>query len=170
MKKDRQTVTETGALVMPLIDGLQVRHLPTIEDPRGEVVELFRETWGISSDPLVYVYGVSVRPDAIKGWTVHKKQDDRIAVLHGVLHWVFFDNREASPTYRRLNAFTFSDKNRALFNIPRGVFHAVQNLGTEDAFFVNMPTRPYDHADPDKYRLPLKNDLIPYDFSAIRAG
>jgi dTDP-4-dehydrorhamnose 3,5-epimerase len=28
----------------------------------------------------------------------------------------------------------------------------------------NLPTWPYDHADPDKYRLPIKNDLIPFDF------
>jgi dTDP-4-dehydrorhamnose 3,5-epimerase len=27
-----------------------------------------------------------------------------------------------------------------------------------------MPTRPYDHADPDKYRLPLDNDVIPFRF------
>ena len=48
--------------------------------------------------------------------------------------------------------------------IPRGVYHAVQNIGTTEALFVNMPTRPYNHGDPDKFRLPLKNDLIPFDF------
>jgi dTDP-4-dehydrorhamnose 3,5-epimerase len=29
---------------------------------------------------------------------------------------------------------------------------------------INLPTCPYDHADPDKYRLPIKNELIPFDF------
>jgi len=29
---------------------------------------------------------------------------------------------------------------------------------------VNMPTRQYNHENPDKYRLPLDTDLIPYDF------
>ena len=55
----------------------------------------------------------------------------------------------------------FSEKNRALLVIPRGVYHAVQNIGITDAIFVNMPTRPYDHEDPDKFRLPLKNSLHP---------
>ena len=32
--------------------------------------------------------------------------------------------------------------------------------------FFNLPSRPYRHADPDKYRLPLKNDVIPFDFSS----
>jgi dTDP-4-dehydrorhamnose 3,5-epimerase len=33
-----------------------------------------------------------------------------------------------------------------------------------EAFFINMPTRAYDHADPDKYRVPVKNALIPFAF------
>ena len=28
----------------------------------------------------------------------------------------------------------------------------------------NFPTVPYDHADPDKYRLPVDSPLIPYSF------
>ena len=28
--------------------------------------------------------------------------------------------------------------------------------------FVNLPSQPYRHDDPDKYRLPLENDVIPY--------
>jgi dTDP-4-dehydrorhamnose 3,5-epimerase len=170
MKKDRQTVTETGERLGEIIDGMVIRRLTTVEDARGEIVEFFRPNWGVHPDPLVYVYGVSVRPKAIKGWIVHKNQDDRIAIFNGVLHWVFFDNRENSATYKMLNQFTFSEKNRTLFTIPRGVFHAVQNIGTTDAYFVNMPSRAYEHADPDKYRLPLKNDLIPFDFSGITFG
>ena len=27
-----------------------------------------------------------------------------------------------------------------------------------------IPTRPYDHANPDKYRLPIDTPLIPYSF------
>lgn len=170
MKKDRQTVTETGQRIAPTIHGMVIRPLTTLEDGRGEIIEFFRPNWGVHPDPLVFIYGASVRPKAIKGWIVHKNQDDRIATFFGVLHWVFFDNREDSPTYKMLNHYTFSEKNRTLFTIPRGVFHAVQNIGTTDAYFVNMPNRGYEHADPDKYRLPLKNDLIPYDFSAINFG
>jgi dTDP-4-dehydrorhamnose 3,5-epimerase len=58
----------------------------------------------------------------------------------------------------------FSERAPALLVIPRGVYHAVRNIGTTDAIFVNMPTRAYDHGDPDKLRLPLKNGVIPFDF------
>jgi dTDP-4-dehydrorhamnose 3,5-epimerase len=37
-------------------------------------------------------------------------------------------------------------------------------VGETDAYFVNLPTRAYDHANPDKFRLPLDTDLIPYRF------
>ncbi len=63
-----------------------------------------------------------------------------------------------------MNVFTITERNRALVVIPRFVFHARQNVGETEAAFVNMPSRPYDHANPDKYRLPLKNDLIPFSF------
>ena len=36
MKKDRQSVTETGEAVAPRIHGLVTRRLATIEDARGE--------------------------------------------------------------------------------------------------------------------------------------
>jgi len=52
---------------------------------------------------------------------------------------------------------------RALW-IPAGVYHAHHNCGTEDALFISMPTRPYNHLDPDVYRLPVNNDVIPYRF------
>jgi dTDP-4-dehydrorhamnose 3,5-epimerase len=31
---------------------------------------------------------------------------------------------------------------------------------------VNFPTTPYDHGNPDKYRLPIDTPLIPYKISA----
>jgi dTDP-4-dehydrorhamnose 3,5-epimerase len=55
-----------------------------------------------------------------------------------------------------------SHHHRRLMNIPAGVWHANRNLGETDLVVVNFPTIPYDHTDPDKYRLPLDTDQIPY--------
>jgi dTDP-4-dehydrorhamnose 3,5-epimerase len=33
-----------------------------------------------------------------------------------------------------------------------------------NAVLINFPTMPYDHANPDKYRLPLDTKLIPHSF------
>ena len=77
---------------------------------------------------------------------------------------VLFDARVESPTFESLNVLHFGEANRGLLRIPRGVFHAVQNVGETDAMFVNMPTTAYSHEEPDKYRLPLDTDRIPYSF------
>jgi dTDP-4-dehydrorhamnose 3,5-epimerase len=163
--KDRQTVTSDFQSVQPLIKGVNLRRMPPIEDERGEVVEVYRPSWGFHPDPLVYIYQIGMRPKAIKGWVIHEKQDDRIFVSRGVVRWVLYDHRADSPTHKLMNDFTFSDRNRVLMTIPRGVFHAVQNIGETEATFLNMPTQPYNHEDPDKFRLPINNDLIPFDFN-----
>jgi len=162
--KDRQTVSPDGEPVARLIAGVAVRPARPVVDKRGEIVEIFSPSWGLDPDPLVYVYQVLLRPGAIKGWVVHRNQDDRIFHSGGAVRWALYDARPESPTRGQLDLLTFSERNRSLMVIPRGVFHAVENLGPGEAVFVNLPTAPYDHADPDKYRLPIRNDLIPFAF------
>ena len=164
-KKDVQTVTADWELVAPRIEGVEWKFIPPLADERGEITEIYRASWGLHADPLVYVYQTLVRPGKVKGWVVHRSQDDRIFHSSGTLQWVLFDDRADSPTRGLLNDFTLSERRRALFVIPRGVYHAVRNVGVQDATFINLPTRPYDHEDPDKYRLPLANDHIPFRFS-----
>jgi dTDP-4-dehydrorhamnose 3,5-epimerase len=162
--KDIQTVTPEGELVEKRIEGVNIRYAKTITDDRGTVCEMFSTDWGFHPDPLVFVYQVSIRPGKVKGWVVHRTYDDRAFVSRGTIKFALYDDRPDSPTYKMLNILYFDDHNRALVTIPRGVFHALQNVGTEDAYFYNMPTKGYQHADPDKERLPLNTDKIPYSF------
>lgn len=164
LKKDLQTVTPEGDRVEPLIEGVKVRRLRSIEDRRGDITEMYDPAWGIHPGAMVFAYQVSIHPGAVRGWEMHKIQDDRIFISRGFMRWVLFDMRPESPTYRRLNTVVASHLNRMLMIVPTGVVHAVQNIGQEEAVFINFPTVPYNHKDPDKYRLPLKNDVIPFDF------
>ena len=162
--KDGQLADAEHNVVGRRIDGVVVRAATTIQDERGSLCEMYRPSWDVHDAPLVYVYHVTIRPGATKGWVVHRKQDDRIFVsgAGGVIQAVLYDDRADSPTYGLINELTFGDANRALFTIPAGVWHALRNVGTSDATFINMPTRPYDYEDPDKHRLPLDTGLIPY--------
>lgn len=168
------TATPQGEWKKLEIAGLEFRRLPPLEDERGELTEIFRTDWGFSSAPVVQVYRATLRPGVIKAWNLHKAQDDRIAVIEGTLRWAFYDNRPDSPTYRHLVVRTFSERNRQLFTIPAGVWHGTQNVGTTEAAFINLPTILYDHANPDKFFLPVENSLIPFAFGptpgAIAAG
>lgn len=163
--KDTQTVTPQGELTQKLLAGVVMRKAVTISDSRGTVCEIYDERWNVSDKPIVFVYQVSIRPKQIKGWVVHRTYDDRSFVSQGTIKFVLYDDRPDSPTYQRLNVLYLSEYERGYISIPAGVFHALENVGDTDAMFINMPTKGYNHANPDKYRLPLENDLIPYSFA-----
>ena len=163
-RRDAQSVTPDGELVQVPIDGVRVRPAITHLDERGSVCEIYDPAWGFTDEPLVYVYQTTIRPGQVKGWVLHLEQDDRLFFSLGDVKVVLFDVRVDSPTYESVNVLCFGESNRALVRIPRGVYHALQNVGRTDAVFVNSPTRAYRHEDPDKYRLPLDTDRIPYRF------
>jgi dTDP-4-dehydrorhamnose 3,5-epimerase len=160
--KDAASVTSEGSSLQPQIAGVELRRPPTHADERGTITEIFDLRWGFSDDPLVYVYHVTVTPGRIKGWVLHREQNDRLFAYAGVLKIVLYDARTDSETFGSVNVFHLGSHDRALLGIPAGVWHAVQNVGDQVAAFINLPSRPYEHDDPDKYRLPLDNDVIPY--------
>lgn len=160
--KDVATVNVEGQSLQDRIAGVELRRPPTHADERGTLTEIYDERWGFTDEPLVYVYHVTIRPGQLRGWVVHREQNDRLFAYAGVLKIVLYDARSESPTHGRLNVFHVGGHDRALLSIPAGVYHAVCNVGAEDGAFVNLPSRPYEHDDPDKYRLPLDNDVIPY--------
>jgi dTDP-4-dehydrorhamnose 3,5-epimerase len=166
--QDRQTVTAGGEPLARLPAGVTFRDVPTHVDDRGSVVELFDPRWGWHPDPLVFVYTFTVRPGKVKGWGMHKRHEDRYFLLQGEMEVVLYDERDDSPTRGLVAKIYLTELHRRLMNIPAGVWHADHNIGSRDALVVNFPTIPYDHANPDKYRLPLDTDRIPHRFEPSR--
>lgn len=160
--KDPASVSADGTRLDDLIDGVALRRTRVHADERGTLCEIYDPRWGFSEDPLVYAYLVRVRPGAVRGWVVHLEQNDRLFVYAGVLRIVLYDARTDSETYGRVNVFHLGEHDPALISIPKGVYHAVQNVSDQEGVFVNLPSTPYRHDDPDKYRLPHENDVIPY--------
>jgi dTDP-4-dehydrorhamnose 3,5-epimerase len=110
----------------------------------------------------------TLRPGMIKGWGLHKEHEDRYFVLFGELEIVLYDDRPDSPTRGLVASVVLSEYRRRLMNIPAGVWHANRNLGSKDVVVINFPTILYEHANPDKYRLPLDTDQIPYKFAPLQ--
>jgi dTDP-4-dehydrorhamnose 3,5-epimerase len=162
--KDLQTVTSKGERLGERIQGVVLRSAVTQTDERGTLCEIYNPAWGVHAAPLAYVYQFTIRPGKIKGWHVHRLHDDRIFISRGEARVVLFDSRLESPTHGLVNEIFRTGLERDLMVIPVGVYHAHQNVGSEDALFISMPTRAYNHADPDVYRLPVENDVIPYRF------
>lgn len=166
--KDRQTVTPEGESLARLPDGVTFRDSPLHIDARGSVRELFDTRWAWHPDPLVYCYCFTIRPGFVKGWGLHKLHEDRYFVLRGEMEVVFYDERPESSTYGQVSSVVLSEYRGRLMNIPTGVWHASRNLGLNDVIVINFPTTAYDHANPDKYLLPLTTDRIPYKFPDAR--
>ena len=160
-QRDAETVTSDGRSVAPLPDGVVLRPLTTHVDDRGSVCELYDPRWGAHPDPLVFAYAFTILPGRSKGWGIHREHDDRYAFVNGRLEVVLHDAREDSPTHGLTSTLRISEYHRALLTIPAGVWHAERNIGTTDVLVVNFPTIQYDHANPDKYRLPLDTDELP---------
>jgi dTDP-4-dehydrorhamnose 3,5-epimerase len=165
-RKSPQTVTSSGGRIEPVIDGVRVHPQVTQQDERGTLTEIYSPFWDFDDIPLVFVYTVTVRPGKVKGWAVHYEQTDRYFFYQGALNLVLYDARPESPTRGMVNELFFSEANRSLVLVPPHVYHAVHNVGTTDGLMINFPSHPYRHADPDKYTLPLRNDLIPYRFES----
>ncbi|MGY8643320.1 MAG: hypothetical protein ACKVJU_19770 [Verrucomicrobiales bacterium] len=55
-----------------------------------------------------------------------------------------------------------SERRRRSLTMPIGVWHCDYNLSEKEVIFINCPTGRYDNKSPDKYRLPLYTDKIPY--------
>jgi dTDP-4-dehydrorhamnose 3,5-epimerase len=170
MIRDEETVTPRGDSLQRLPAGVSFHDVVTHVDERGTVCEMFDPRWGWNAEPVVFTYCFTIRPGMIKGWGLHKEHEDRYFLLFGEVEAVLYDDRPDSPTHGLVARVFLSEYRRRLMNIPAGVWHADRNVGPKDAVLINFPTRPYDHANPDKYRLPLDTDLIPHKFDDPRGG
>ncbi len=166
--RDAQTVSPSGDVVRALIEGVSIRDAPTHVDERGSVVEIYDPRWGWHPAPMVFAHCFTIRPGFVKGWGLHKTHEDRYFILHGEMALVLFDPRPDSSTCGQVCKIVMSELNRRLVNIPKFVWHAEENIGSKDVVVIDLPTEPYNHANPDKYRLPIDTPLIPYSFGNAR--
>lgn len=162
--QDKATVAADGRALRRLTHGVVIRRLTTHTDDRGTVTELFDPRWGFHPDPLVFSYVFTIRPGVVKGWNLHRRHEDRYALLKGEMELVLFDPRPDSPTRGEVCRIVLSEQERCIVNVPADVWHADRNIGAGDVMVANFPTIPYDHAAPDKWRLPIDTPLIPHRF------
>lgn len=152
-----------GAFVPSPIAGVICRRLIQRHDSRGYLTELMTTRDG-DAEPIVHVYQVHAEPGSIRGWVYHRWQDDRLAYTEGRFRLALYDLREDSPSFGTLDVRDLGADNPMAVRIPAHVAHVLKNTGTERACFVNMPTRAYDPARPDKARLAYPDPRIPFEF------
>jgi dTDP-4-dehydrorhamnose 3,5-epimerase len=147
-----------------LIDGVTIKPLRVIPDERGWLMEIIRR-----DDPFFTGFGqtyiTAVYPGVVKGWHWHRLQTDHFCVVKGMAKVVLYDRRDGSPTKGEVNEFFLGEKNPMVVVIPNGVLHGMKGVGVEPALLLNLTTEPYNHAEPDEFRVPPHGGEVPYDWT-----
>jgi dTDP-4-dehydrorhamnose 3,5-epimerase len=144
-----------------MIDGVITKSLKVIPDERGRLMEILRN----DDDMFVafgQVYMTTTYPQVVKAWHYHKRQDDFIVCLRGMLKLVLYDDRESSLTRGQVDQFFVGEHNPILVRVPRMVYHGWKCVSTYEAIVVNVPTEPYNPRDPDEFRIDPHVNNIPY--------
>jgi dTDP-4-dehydrorhamnose 3,5-epimerase len=146
-----------------MIKDVEVKRLKLIPDERGRLMEILRCDEDIFTK-FGQVYLTTTYPGVVKAWHFHKKQDDFIICVKGMLKLVLYDDRAGSATKGEVNQFFIGDYNPTLVKVPRTVYHGWKCISTEEALVINVPTEAYDPKEPDEYRLDAHKNDIPYDW------
>ena len=168
-EQDHPTVDERGRELGSRLEGVVLKRLTPLADHRGSLTQVIDTRDSFWSEPIVYAYAFTIRPGRIKGWGMHERQTDRYFVAVGNVRVVLYDGRADSGSQGDIEQFYFTPATPGLLMIPPGVWHADQNWGETEAHLVNFPTHPYDHVNPDKFRIDPHSGMIPFDWE-LRDG
>lgn len=146
-----------------MIDDVKVKNLKVIPDERGRLTEIMRCDDNLF-DQFGQVYITTNYPGVVKAWHCHKIQTDYVACIKGMIKIVLYDSRENSSTRGAIDEFCIGDHNPMLIAIPPGLYHGWKCISETESIVVNIPTHPYNHQQPDEYRLPPDTPDITYDW------
>ncbi len=146
-----------------MIEGVKVKKLKVILDNRGRLMEILRADDEIFQK-FGQVYTTTAFPGIVKAWHYHKLQTDNFTCVSGRMKLALYDAREKSPTYKEVNDFVISLESPILVQIPPLVYHGFKCIGDAEAIVVNTVTKPYNHQNPDEYRVDSYDNDIPYDW------
>ncbi|MBV6458833.1 MAG: hypothetical protein HONBIEJF_01971 [Fimbriimonadaceae bacterium] len=124
-----------------VIEGVIVVPLRRHEDPRGWLIELFRDDELPPGFEPTMAYISMTKPGVARGPHEHRHQTDGFAFLSGRFELHLWENRPGQEA-RKL-VLEVGETNPAVVFVPPGVVHAYRNVGESDAFVVNFPDRLY---------------------------
>ena len=148
----------------PVIEGVKTKKLTVIPDERGWLMEILRADESTLFKKFGQVYVSATYPSVVKAWHYHKQQIDNFACIAGKIKLVIIDTRNGSPTEGVVNEFFLGPLNPTLVQIPNLTYHGWKCVGTDPGLVINVPSEPYNHEDPDEFRLE-PHGTLPYDWS-----
>ena len=149
-----------------LIEGVVIKDLTVFSDERGFLLEVMRlDDEEVKASHIKQIIASYSYPGMIKGWHLHRIQEDHLVCVTGSVKLALYDYREKSSTFKVMNEIFMGERHPRTVFIPPGVFHGTKNVGQEISVVIGMPSLFYNPDEVDERRVnPLNNDLIPYDW------
>ena len=92
-----------------MIKDIIISQLKTIPDERGEIMHMLK-----ASDPnfskFGEIYFATAYPGVIKGWHLHKTQEQNYCVIKGMIKLVIYDPRKNSSTFNKIQEIFLGEK------------------------------------------------------------
>jgi dTDP-4-dehydrorhamnose 3,5-epimerase-like enzyme len=101
------------------------------QTPNGHLVELFKD------GEKTTAYLTVTAPGAFKGYHLHTLRESRYVCLRGTVKITVVDGT------KKIEHLLRADEPERLF-LPTNVFIGIENIGTDEAWLVNVPHPPYD--------------------------
>jgi dTDP-4-dehydrorhamnose 3,5-epimerase len=163
--RDPQLVRADWNPVEPIgIDGVNAKQITNVLTSDGYLTEIWRSDWGLDERGVAQIFQRVIEPGGVSGWHAHGDTFDRLFCAYGRVRLGLYDGRADSPTHGQSAAIRLGRERPAIVVVPPGVWHAVANVGSEPAVFVNAVDRAYAYDDPDHYRVPIDSPQIPVAF------
>ena len=150
----------------PPIAGVRVTPLRRIPDERGMIMHMLRSD-APHFERFGEIYFSCVYPGAIKAWHIHREMTLNYAVPVGMIKFVLYDDRDASPTKGQLMELYLGEQNYALVTVPPMVWNGFKGIGETMAVVANCAT--LAHTPDEIARMDPFENHIPYDW-ALRHG
>jgi dTDP-4-dehydrorhamnose 3,5-epimerase len=144
-----------------MIQGVEIFPLKRIQDERGAVMHMLKQT-----DPHFQQFGEIyfsvIYPGVIKAWHLHSRMTINYAVVVGNIKLALFDQRPDSPTKGKVQEVCFGELNYQLVRVPPGVVNGFTAIGGEKAIVANCADIPHDPSEIT--RIDPFTPTIPYDW------
>lgn len=131
------------------IEGIYVKDLTTHMDGRGDVTELWSQSWVNDAQVFTpkHVYQSATDYGVVKCWHLHEKHTDQFTVTRGKLQVSLVDLRENSPTFLHVNRVFLGTSRPKFVKIPPGIMHGWKALSFPEVIVVNFQTEVFELSD-----------------------
>lgn len=121
---------------------IKIDELEKKEDPRGWLVEVFKEEL---SQGQVYVF--TSKPGVIRGNHWHERKEEWFCCLYGRVKITLIDNKSKKQQVVEMD----SGKGTTKLFIPAKTIHVVENIGDTDSCILAYINEKFNPKDPDTF-------------------